>query len=802
MSLILGLSVSTLIDLPLFPSLTIIAIAVTLAGLSLLKRVRCVANVGVAAAMVIVGLAMGSLERHAAERMIIPHGDLDRGVRLVCDGVVRDGPVRREKNAHFDVRLVRCRMPQGNEMQPAAGTVRLYSSPDVVDVAAGDVVRFKATLRKPRDFLNEGCFSWRRYLTTKGVGAVGSLAGPHWIVQLSTDAKGLRTTVLPIVRKRLDAAIETIGDADTIAILQALVSGHRDALSEKLRESFQQAGVAHILAISGLHVGYIALCIFFALAFILGCCTRLLLVIPLQRIAAVLTLPLVWGFVFLVGAPVSAVRASIMISVYLAGVIVGMRRDLPTTMAIAALIIVAIEPMALFDVSFQLSFVSVLAIILMVPRLIAPVEKWFAYRCRWYHRLLWRSYQLACVTVAATIGSAPLVAYHFHFVTGAGLFANLLAVPWTGAAIIPLAALSSVMTFVWPSAAVAAFWPLTGMATAVLIKISAFFSWFASPLSTRIAPTVIEVAIVYAFILVVVFWRRLSYRRIAFAVLVAALVIDVGCSRIRPMMTNTLEVTFFDVGQGEAMLVRFPGGRTMLIDGGGSPQGEFDVGRDVVAPALLRKGIHRIDWLLLTHPHHDHYRGLGAIAEWFHPERLWTNGVAAPEEEREFWGDFLRRVDEAGVPLNMLDAAHELADIGGVKLAVLSPPRPPPADVDPNDTSIVLKLTYGDVSFLFTGDLMGWGERRLVDSGRDIHATVLKVAHHGSKTSSSAEFLEAVRPRVAVMSLGRYNAYGMPDAEVVDRLERAGVKIYRTDLHGAVTISTDGHDWEVDTVVK
>ncbi len=802
MSLILGVSTSALVDVPLIPSIILIVIATALALLSLMKRVHRVAGVFIVIAMVILGMALGSMERSASERVIIPHGDLERGARLVCDGVVHADPVRREKSVHIDVVLVRCSLPQEQDMQSAAGTVRLYSSPDVMGVAQGDAVRFKATLKRPRDFRNEGCSSWRRYLMTKGVGAVGSLAGPHWIVRLSSRTEGVQTRGLRDLRQRLDAAIGTIEDADAVAVLSALVSGRKEALREGIRDSFQRAGIAHLLAISGLHVGYIALCAFIAIALVIGRCTRLLLVVPLQRIAAVLTLPLVWGFVLLVGAPVSAVRAGIMISVYLIGVMVGARQDLLATLAIAALIIVVIEPMAVFDVSFQLSFVSVLAIVLMVPRLIAPVKQWFTHRHQWYHHMLYRAYQLACVTVAATVGSAPLVAYHFHFITGTGLFANLLAVPWTGAAVLPLAALSSVMTFIWPTAAAAVFWPLTGMATAALINIADIFSRLASPLLLHIAPTVIEVAMVYGLILTLVFWRRLSYRRIALAALVVVLVIDVGCSRIRPMMTKTLEVTFLDVGQGEATLVRFPGGRIMLIDGGGLPQGEFDVGRHVVEPALLRKGIHRVDWLLLSHPHHDHYRGLAAIAERFHPEAVWTNGVAAPEKELEFWNDFLQRVDTAGVPLGTLDAAHEEIDIGGVKLEVLFPPHPPPGDVDPNDTSIVLKLTYGEVSFLFTGDLMEWGERRLIGTGGDVSATVLKVAHHGSETSNSRSFLDAVQPRVAVISVGQYNQYGMPDASVLEKLERLGAAVYRTDHHGAITITTDGHDIAVSTFVR
>ncbi len=160
------------------------------------------------------------------------------------------------------------------------------------------------------------------------------------------------------------------------------------------------------------------------------------------------------------------------------------------------------------------------------------------------------------------------------------------------------------------------------------------------------------------------------------------------------------------------------------------------------------------------------------------------------------------RVEAAGTKIVTIDARHEPITVNGVTMEMLYPDDRLPDDVDRNDTSLVVKLTYKDVSFLFTGDLMADGERALIENGGDPKATVLKVGHHGSETSSTPAFLEAVGPSVAVMSIGQYNSYGMPDQSVVDRLKRMGVEVYRTDLHGAVTISTDGHDLEVDTVVK
>lgn len=745
------------------------------------------------------GLALGSLQMHRAERVVLPAGNLAEGSRLVCDARVVNDPMRRDRSTSFDARLIACRLPHESEMQRAVGKVRMYSSVDLPVIGMGDVVRFQAKLKRPRDFRNGGGFSWRRFLLARGIGATGALSGPQWIVVLPSSNGGF-TRSLYVLRRHLDGAIVSSIDGGAAGVVRAIVGGQKGAVDETVRSSFGKAGIAHLLAISGLHVGYVSLFIYLAMWLILGRWSRLILRIPLKKVAAGFTLPLIWGFILLVGAPVSAVRAGIMVSVYLAGLMLSRRQDLLTTLAIAAVIIVVVQPLAILDVSFQLSFVSVLAIVVMVPRMMSRMRPWFVHRRGWRWRALHRVCQLVAVTVAATIGSAPLVAYHFNIVTGAGIVANLIAVPWMGCVVLPLAALASIVTFAWPAAAAKVLWPVAGWAADMLIGWADGVAAVASPVMIEVAPNALEVAFIYAAILLLVFWRRIPYRRMAVVLLAVGLIVNVAWWQVRPMITDTLEVTFLDVGMGDAALVRFPGGRTMVVDGGGLPRSSFDVGEHVVVPALLSRGVHGVDWIVLSHPHLDHYLGLAAVAEHFDPQALWMTNAAPPEAERELWDEFIGRVDGAGVGIDIVDGSMKPVDVEGVRMEILYPNGDLPEDLDPNDASIILKLTYGEVSFLFTGDLMEWGEKSVVGSGADIGATVLKVGHHGSETSSGREFLQAVHPRVAVMSVGQHNAYGMPDKIVLDRLSDIGAKIYRTDHHGAVTIKTDGHDVDVSTV--
>jgi competence protein ComEC len=311
----------------------------------------------------------------------------------------------------------------------------------------------------------------------------------------------------------------------------------------------------------------------------------------------------------------------------------------------------------------------------------------------------------------------------------------------------------------------------------------------------------------YAIIAVIVFWRHLNYKRLVSGILAAFCLFDIGYWHIKPLMGKNLEVTFLDVGHGDSIVVRFPNNYVVLIDGGGIKGSDFDIGKHVVAPALLRMGIHHVDSLVLTHPHHDHYKGLAAIAEKFGPATLYTNGANAPEEELSDWEEFLGRVEKSHVSISPIQESSNInsdfsMEEGGAKLEIVAPRAREVALLDANDASLVIKLSVRKRSFLLTGDLMRVGESTLVDRRRDLSSDVLKVGHHGSETSSSLEFLKAVKPSVAVITVGEHNQYGVPDQVVLNRLGDFGARIYRTDIDGAITIRTDGDSINVDTFVK
>lgn len=266
---------------------------------------------------------------------------------------------------------------------------------------------------------------------------------------------------------------------------------------------------------------------------------------------------------------------------------------------------------------------------------------------------------------------------------------------------------------------------------------------------------------------------------------------------------SKLKITFVDVGQGDCAVIQLPSGKVWVVDGGGIRGSDWDIGRFVIAPFLWERGIRHIDTIFLSHPHHDHYKGLAYLAEQFHPKIMFVNGDHAPENEIQEWEEFLGRVSKAEVSLQTVNRSTPSIQEGEVSLKFFLPLTEGVfPNFDTNDNSAVMQLSYKDVKFLFMGDLMEAGEKVLLQHEKNLKSTFLKVGHHGSDTSTTQALLDAVAPRYAVMSLGAYNTYGMPGQVVLDRLKENGVQFYRTDQQGAVTVSTDGKELKFSSFVR
>jgi len=298
--------------------------------------------------------------------------------------------------------------------------------------------------------------------------------------------------------------------------------------------------------------------------------------------------------------------------------------------------------------------------------------------------------------------------------------------------------------------------------------------------------------------------RPKRWLRWAIAVLVGVAIIwRVIMSHPFDMSEKDLAVTFLDVGQGAAVAIRLPGGRVTLIDGGGIKGDSLDLGRSVLEPFLKKVGVEIVDRIIITHPHPDHFKGLGYIIDNFGAKSCMVGNY--PEDEldassSEEWGLFLHRLRESKVQVEPL-VPGEWED-AGVTFRVFSPPEVIPEGWTVNDASAVIRVSYEDVSFLITGDIESAAESYIVESDLGVGSTVLQVPHHGSSTSSSSLFLDEVTPQYGVIQVGASNSYGFPEGDVLSRFEERSIKIYRTDQNGAVTFITNGEKMKIFSAAR
>ena len=667
------------------------------------------------------------------------------------------------------------------------------------DLQRGQHIRLRTRVHAPSGTLNPRGFDYAAYLDAQGVDGVGSASGAGAIEVLGTDESLLSYPI----SSRIDAWRSQVRNAaDALpqparGLFLSLTIGEQGFLAPEVREWFMTTGTVHILSISGSHLGLIAL-----LSFALVRKTCLLLpsmlllglsrwVIP-SRLAAVLTLVPVLGYTLLAGAETATIRSAIMIMVGLWTVWLGTPQYLLHALAAAAGLTLLMHPAALYDISFQLSYVSVWVLALALQRkphadeLPLP-EKNLAGRILYW---LQESFRL---TAWVTLATLPLVACYFNQVSWMGLFVNLLMVPFVGLVLLPISLLSAVWVIVSHSSTLPGAELIALLAQAVIVPTQWLASlpgseWFVA------APTVPLMALFY-----LLGWALLTDRPAhAPALVKRAMALGMACLVIwwlwspRPFVRQgQVRVTFLDVGQGDSAVIELPKGEVVLIDGGATYE-RFDMGRSVVAPFLWNRGIRAIDHVIATHPQLDHAGGLAWILAHFQVENFWTNGVTRSEE---FWRKIERTLARRHLQAKVAEQGRRLVDDAVCNIAVLNPPpgrdRSSGKQQSLNNLSVVTELTCGGRRMLFTGDIEREGLARLVQSGHLRHIDLLKVPHHGALSSLDRDWLGSVQPDIAVVSAGRRNPYGHPAGEVIDAYDSLETQLWRTDRDGAVWADLD-----------
>ena len=682
----------------------------------------------------------------------------------------------------------------------------------------GERLRFPAKLSVPRNYRNPGAFDYAGYLMDNGILALASIKAAD--VEVLPGFAGSRAELWRTrIHRSIIDKVHALWPPREARLMDAMVIGEDAFINRSTRADFQRSGTYHVLVVSGMNVSILALVTFWFL--------RRLRVSDL--LAGAITVLLMVAYAVLTGLGSPVWRATLMLALYLGARLLYREKSMLNAIGAAALSLMIVNPQVLFGASFQLTFLCVwLVAAVGIPilerttqpfirgsrhidsqsydfvlpatvvqfrldlRMIAGRLRRFAGRrvplpaLAVASRAVLISGELLVISIVMQIGLALPMAYYFHRATVVGLPANLLVVPLME---LLMPAVVAAMALGYVSHALARVPVL--IAGFALDGIAGTVRWLGGLRVADLRVATPGTSLILLTALSIVLAMALVRRRPWLAVLgVSALAVSAfWISAVPPhpqLRPAVLEMTAIDVGQGDSILLVSPHGRTLLVDAGGLPHwvhSDLDIGEDVVSPYLWSRAIAHLDAIAITHAHADHMGGAAAVLANFRPHELWLADPADPE---------MRELVQQARELNVRVVRHQTGDdfdFGGARVRVLAPGPVEPA-VRRNDESLVMKLAYGKTSALLEGDAENRSERQIADEHPE--ADLLKVAHHGSATSTIPLLLERVHPRFAVISVGAHNTYGHPRQEVLSRLENAHVLTYRTDLEGAVTFYLDG----------
>lgn len=722
----------------------------------------------------VVACAVGSggcswaLQRYEAAR-VQARDAIGEPRRCAFHGVVRRSPTRRGDALGYVVEAG----PMDCEglVLPSGWHVRLYGGPS--QLARGDTVDVVAQLAPARTFRNAPLPSPVPMVARSGVVLSGSALSAE-IVQQGASLPSWIDRARARVRQRIEATFA----ADAVGMAKALVLGEND-LSDHDDEAFRASGLSHLLAVSGTHLVFAVVALVRGLTFVLVRVEALAARLDVSRLSSSLGAPLALLYADFAGGSGSAWRAAYMLAAAFLVRAASRRPRIARVVAVSVFAGFATDPLVAFDVSFLLSLAA-------TSGLVVLGQPWGRRWGKWGNRSVNFIAQAVLATVASMIPCAPLLALMAPSLTLAGIAANVVAGPFGEAVALPLClshAVSSVLPDLERGVALVASGALLVVKHVAHLSAAAQWSALGVVMPHRWHFAVLAVGATACWC-AEPGWHRVSR---SFAVLAALLVVEVATVRAGSPR-GELRVTALDVGQGDATLLDLPDGSVMLIDGGGFVGSPVDPGERVLLPVLRSRRRQRIDVMVLSHPHPDHFGGLVAVAQQVPVGELWDTGQGETEGAGPTYALLLEALRAQGTVVRRPSDLCGRHTVGGAILDVLGPCPQPTPHTNANDNSLVLRVEHRGRSVLLMGDAEAEQERKLLESSPAVlRADVLKVGHHGSRTSSSPELLAAVRPRLATVSCGVRNRFGHPHLVTLEHLAAARVAPLRLDRTGSVT---------------
>lgn len=696
--------------------------------------------------------------------------------------------------------------------QEATGKVRLTMKGQLsAKIAPGTSLMVITTLKKTYNYNTPGTFDYVTHMANQSIYVTGWINSPLEIeiFQNVVSSRFSNLRFLPEqLRYQTALFLKQNLDSNLAGMYMALLLGSKSMIPKQVLEQYKKSGVMHLLAISGIHMALLGLIVNFCLLWLLKRSSWLMLRFHVPTLAALLSLVPIMGYALIAGMNTPVLRAAVMASLVILALALKRQHSFIHILAATVLVLLAFKPLALFTVSFQLSFSAVLTLSLITPRLMqknqcaltenndgTEVRKIMFMKSRLYLQTAF------LISIAASLGTLPFLLFHFNRFSPIGPILNLVIEPFLCLWALPFGLIATPLISLFPNTAI--FLLKTG---GIGITIADYLTVASSsiPWSSlwTITPSPLEIGLYYV---IAFFWLlrdRIKYYAYLIPIAIALLLFVFTKGLWLSPSNGKTEVTFLDVGQGTSTFIQLPQGETILLDGGSYGSSDFDIGERIIAPFLWKKRIWQLDKTIITHPDSDHYSGMAFIQHHFKPKKLYTNQDQVEKQGyTEILSEAYKNKAERVFPLSGQIIAKDnhaflqclgMSGLSGSSNTVFSDTD------DSNDSSLVFKLQHGTRSFLFPGDISTVAEAQLVAANKDLNTDVLLSPHHGSRSSSSALFMDAVSPEIVVVSAGNSQPDHFPNPLHLARWKQRNIETLLTSVDGTLTLTTDGRGLTVD----
>ena len=632
-----------------------------------------------------------------------------------------------------------------------------------INIKFGDYIKINAKIELPSKARNYMGFDYKRYLKSKKI--IATILDVENVEILDVNKANTAENIFNSVRNNIKKIMYKLLTKDARELVIGMMIGDKEELDANITENFKNSNLTHMLAVSGAHISYV----------ILG--LNLMLKKTSNRFRKIFIICFLIFFVGVTDFTPSVQRASIMAILLLISTMLYRSQDTYTSIAFSGLVILIINPYSFFDVGFQLSFGGTIGIVLMYNNLIK--------RFKTNGKLKDYIVSSVCVSVCANLIIIPIMAFNFNTVSLTFWISNLLAGPFLGVIIILGFCVYLLSFVIFPVAKIISI-PLKYLIYILLIIVKYCSKIPFSSITIR-TPYIFEILIYYIVLYLVFNYAKIKpyFKKLVVIILIAILIAN---SCIHVQNHGKMIIYFIDVGQGDSTLIRTAKNKTILIDGGGSENSSFDVGEKTLLPYLLDRKITVLDYVLISHFDTDHCGGILYLMEHLKVKNII---ISKQGKESSNYNKFKNIVLDKGIYVIFVKKGDKIKIDNETYMDVLFPSNNLISDNILNNNSIVTKICYNNFSILFTGDVEEIAENEICsqyNTTNKLKANILKVAHHGSKTSSTAEFIKMVKPQIALIGVGEKNKFGHPNDRVIQRLKNMNTKIYRTDKMGEIVI--------------